>query len=194
MYVTKLFKPQTRVELLSTATKFLTSDKNKNDSNSKKPKRSKTRNTTSKALIIYPSNKNNKEINSSTSKRSTHQLHNNGITPLSRPECALRLQFAKEMLQRLDQNPKLIDNIVFSDECNFWHYFPKSKNSKELICGPPNRNFKKSLKKQVYAESKPLPTIAWCGITTKEVIGPYFFNAQITGTKLYVLECTFSSD
>ena len=103
-----------------------------------------------------------------------------GLPNLKPKECERRVVFAKSILPLLDQNPDLLNSILFSDEGNFWPEKP------EVVVGGTaqnggSRNKKRYFKNKIYAESQPLPTICWCGMTSKEVIGPYFFNSHVTG-------------
>jgi len=101
-----------------------------------------------------------------------------GLPYLTTKDCERRVIFAETMLNRIEKNPEILDSILFTDEGNFW---PDKPNIP--IGGNEDRtlNKKRYFKKKVYEESRPLPTICWCGISSKEVVGPYFFNSHVTG-------------
>lgn len=86
------------------------------------------------------------------------------LEALTKEDCDRRLFFAYKLLLMIDNEPDILDNILWTDECNF--NLPKLPS---LISKPP------------VSESESLPQIAWCGITTKGTIGPYFFNSHVTG-------------
>jgi hypothetical protein len=106
-----------------------------------------------------------------------------GLPSLKSKDRERRVLFAKSLLAILDKKPEILDSIIFSDEGNFWPERPQV-----LLGGGTERggglNKKRYFKKKMYAESSPLPTICWCGMTSKEVVGPYFFNSHVTGEPL----------
>jgi len=94
-----------------------------------------------------------------------HRTCTFGLPILSERDCERRIIFAQQFLDLLDRDPTILDSIVFSDEGNFWPI---------TINGAPKKKNKR------FNESEPVPTIVWCGMSSKEIIGPYFFNSYVT--------------
>ncbi|CAG7821474.1 unnamed protein product [Allacma fusca] len=88
-----------------------------------------------------------------------------GLPVLNDKDCSRRLEFASKILRKLDQDKKLLQSVIFSDEGNFRVFkLPGSQAQKQQG----RRN-----------ESSSLPVIVWCGMTSKDIIGPYFFNSFV---------------
>lgn len=119
--------------------------KNKKDKKSETPRQS-TSTSTSKSR-------------SSSRKRAKDRLE-----ALSSQDRDRRVIFAYKLLLLVEDDPDILDNILWTDECNF--NLPKLTT---LINKPP------------VAESEMLPQIAWCGMSTKGTVGPFFFNSHVTG-------------
>ena len=86
-----------------------------------------------------------------------------------------RQEFCESMIDRINAEPGILDKIIWSDEsefklngtinrhnCRYW----ASTNSHELI------------PRSQYADG----VMVWCGITSSGIIGPYFFEGNVTGT------------
>ena len=85
-----------------------------------------------------------------------------------------RQEFCESMIDRIKAEPGILDKIIWSDEsefklngtinrhnCRYW----ASTNPHEL------------LRRSQYAEG----IMVWCGITSSGIIGPYFFEENVTG-------------
>jgi hypothetical protein len=98
-----------------------------------------------------------------------------GLPLLNSKDCFRRVEFASKMLSKLEKDPTILDKIVFSDEGNFM--LSPLKQSSAI------KHTKSSQYDllQRYGESRRLPQIVWLGMTTKYIIGPYFFNSYVTG-------------
>jgi hypothetical protein len=83
------------------------------------------------------------------------------------------------MLAILEANPEILDKIIFTDEGNFMTN-PSKNEQKDIEDAKNMKSFHSDALKR-YGESKRLPQIVWCGMTTKYIIGPYFFNSYVTG-------------
>ncbi|ODM93502.1 hypothetical protein Ocin01_13183 [Orchesella cincta] len=95
-----------------------------------------------------------------------------GLEILDQKDSFRRVYFAAKMLFLLEDVPEILNNLVFTDECNF-----NLPNVPPIIAKPP------------VAESEKLPQIAWCGMSVKGALGPYFFNSHVTDkTYLKMLE------
>jgi transposase len=89
-----------------------------------------------------------------------------------------RVDFCHEFLKRVDDDPTFLQNIWFSDECRF--SMDRVVNKTDCV---------------YYAIENPHYTIsvthtmkscmAWCAISTKGIIGPFFFDATVT-SKSYI--------
>lgn len=86
-----------------------------------------------------------------------------------------RLQFCEEMSQRLIDNPDLLFNICFSDECTFY------------LNGAVNRHncrywddSNPHLMQEVHTQH-PQKLNVWCGIFGNTIIGPIFIPGNLTG-------------
>lgn len=88
-----------------------------------------------------------------------------------------RLLFCQEMMQNLNNNPDFFKNIIWTDESTFstsgvfnrknrrsW----ESKNRRQRKIKP----IKKSGRKSIHV---------WCGIFQNKVVGPIYFNFDLTG-------------
>lgn len=86
-----------------------------------------------------------------------------------------RISFAQYCRAQLRENPGYLKRIVFSDEC----HFSLSGHVNSQNC----RIWGSERPKQVYETLQGAPSVmVWCGITAKEIIGPYFFdNENVTG-------------
>lgn len=87
------------------------------------------------------------------------------LEPLNYMDCSRRENFAFKFLVQLQNEPDLLDRIIWTDEgiFNFPHVVDKSSEMSQI------------------AESAMLPQIVWCAVTTRGTIGPYFFNSHVTG-------------
>jgi hypothetical protein len=85
-----------------------------------------------------------------------------------------RIEYCETFLAKLKEESRLLDKIVWSDESQF------------MLNGTINRH-----NCCYYATSNPhieipvanskLSVMVWCGITSSEIIGPYFFEENVTG-------------
>lgn len=96
------------------------------------------------------------------------------VQELSDDDFDRRMEFCEIMLSKFDQNPRLLDMIIWTDEsefrlngvinrhnCSYWAY--SNEHEKILVS-----NSKQSL-------------MVWCGMTSNGLIGPYFFDGSVTG-------------
>ena len=94
---------------------------------------------------------------------------------LSDDDLDRRQEFCESMIDRIQAEPGILDKIIWSDEsefklngtinrhnCRYW----ASTNPHEL------------LPRSQYADG----VMVWCGITPSGIIGPYFFEGNVTGT------------
>jgi hypothetical protein len=141
------------------------------------PVLSKSPPTTEKAaekIIRKPELKKNKN------KHNFANVDDQGLPCLNSKDCFRRVEFASKVLEIINCQPAVLDSIVFSDEGNF-RLTQASKNRK--IKPPGERREKPSHStRRLTAESKPLPQIIWLGMSSKHIVGPYFFNSHVTGT------------
>ena len=95
------------------------------------------------------------------------------VVELSDDDLDRREEFCSTFLAMIEQNPALLDKIIWSDESKF------------MLSGVINRH------NCIYwAYSNPHQTIpvsnsclgvmVWCGITSSGIIGPYFFDQNVT--------------
>lgn len=133
-------------------------------------------------------NSNENKQKSSTKQRPTYTVF--GLPSLSEGDCKRRVEFASKMLELLNKEPEIIHSIIFSDEGNFWPFSSKNRFS-NLVSGPNSKKKNTHHNKKFYHESRPLPCIVWAGMTTKEIIGPYFFNSHVTGKFCILLYYSF---
>jgi len=95
------------------------------------------------------------------------------VQELSEDDFVKRQEFCETMLALFDENPRLVDIILWSDESKF------------MLNGTVNRHncFYYSYSNQ----HQLLPIInskdgvmVWCGLTSKGILGPYFFDETAT--------------
>jgi len=108
-------------------------------------------------------------------------MDHQGLPLLNAKDCFRRVEFASKMLQILKKEPEILDSILFTDEGNF--HLSKSSRKPLDKEGQSKDSPLKGIKPKgrKVAESQSLPQIVWCGMTSKHVIGPYFFNSYVTG-------------
>jgi hypothetical protein len=120
------------------------------------------------------------ELKKNKNKHNFANVDDQGLPCLNSKDCFRRVEFASKLLEIINCQPALLDSIVFSDEGNF-RLTQASKNRK--IKPPGERREKPShSSRRLTAESKPLPQIIWLGMSSKHIVGPYFFNSHVTGT------------
>lgn len=86
-----------------------------------------------------------------------------------------RMEFCEQWIPKLEEEPGLLDHIMWSDESDF------------KMNGTVNRH-----NCVYYASSNPhvkyetpntqLGVTVWCGVTSHGVVGPYFFEERVNGT------------
>lgn len=90
-------------------------------------------------------------------------------------DCRKRASFCDEMIQRIDENPRYVDSLLFSDEATFH------------ICGKVNRHNCRIWGSQnpyrVIEHERDSPKVnVWLGMHKNGVIGPFFFlEPTVTG-------------
>jgi len=139
--------------------------------NKKENKNLRSSEIDAKANLLVP--KSNKNV------RKFSNTDDNGLPLLSQKDCFRRVEFASRMLELFRLEPTILHSIIFSDEGNFRIHDKDKRHAKERKKGGSKK--KLELMDQKIYESATLPQIVWCGMTTKLIIGPYFFNSHVTG-------------
>ena len=87
------------------------------------------------------------------------------------PENAIskRMEFCLKLSKELETNPEFLQNIWFSDESHFYL---------DGHCNKQNMRFWGSEKPEFFIEKSahPLYVTVWCAMSSKGIIGPYFFE------------------
>ena len=106
-------------------------------------------------------------------------LHNEGFHPyrmrrrqaLNEADHEMRVLFAMDILEMLDEDPQMLNNIIFSDEAHFsLHGHTNTWNSRYWNLDNPN-----------FFVEMPLhsPRVScWAGIWSHGIIGPFFFEDE----------------
>ena len=92
--------------------------------------------------------------------------------PLQESDKARRLEFAQQFQQFLKDGPGVLNSIWFSHEAHFYldgHVY--KQNMRFWAKEQPHRTVTRPL--------HPLKTTAWCAISAKGIIGPYFVHEII---------------
>ena len=87
-----------------------------------------------------------------------------------------RLDFCQQMLQRLDENPNLFKQILWTDESSFSTagvFNRKNKYSWE------NKNHRKRAIVEIRKSGRKSIKV-WCGIFQNKIVGPIFFDYTLT--------------
>jgi hypothetical protein len=92
---------------------------------------------------------------------------------LEEEDFSARMEFAQEMLQMLEDDPTLLDSLVFSDEANF-HLSGVVNRHNAVYWDASNPDFTATL-----PVNSPKVTV-WCGIWSGGVFGPFFFDDNVT--------------
>ena len=116
---------------------------------------------------IASTNKPESASYSAAFQQSSFKIDQYGLPLLNHKDCSRRLQFSLTMMDLIEKDKKFLPSILFSDEGNFRVFKDPSRRNKD------NKRFQ---------ESQNLPVIVWCGMTSKDIVGPYFFNSYVTGT------------
>ena len=87
-----------------------------------------------------------------------------------------RLQFSEMMLNEIDENPVILDNIVWSDEASFKLSGHINRHNCIYWYG---ENMHLTLEQQLNQPG----VNAWGGISSSGVLGPIFFDGTVTGEK-----------
>lgn len=87
-----------------------------------------------------------------------------GLPLLTPKDCNARVLFSSKMLNLLEAHPELVDRIIFSDEGNF-NLTPLPRSAREEDAGMIKSFHSDAISR--YGESKRVPQIVWCGMTTK---------------------------
>ena len=96
--------------------------------------------------------------------------------PLQATDKARRLQFAQQFQQFLNDDPGVLNSIWFSDEAHFYlDGHVNKQNMRFWAQEQPHRTVARPL--------HPLKTTAWCAISAKGIIGPFFVHEIITADR-----------
>jgi hypothetical protein len=98
------------------------------------------------------------------------------LEPNYRPQ---RQQFVIEMLDRIDQNPNYLSNVMFSDEATF-HTCNKVNRHNIRIWGSENPH---GVREKVRDSRK---VNVWCGMMKDRIIGPFFFIEPTVTRNIYL--------
>lgn len=86
-----------------------------------------------------------------------------------------RLQFCEDMTQRLNDNPNLLYNICFSDECTFYLNGTVNRHNCRIWSDENPHEFRET------HSQYPQKTNVWAGTFGDHVVGPYFLPDNLTG-------------
>lgn len=86
-----------------------------------------------------------------------------------------RLNFCETMMERLNRNPDLLRNILFSDESTF-HLNGEVNRHNCRYWAQENPHWMREHRTQ-----HPQKVNVWAGIIRDRVVGPYFFEGNLTG-------------
>lgn len=94
-----------------------------------------------------------------------------------------RLEFCKTMIQKLENDPQLLNRIWFTDESHF---------HKDGHCNKQNYRIWGTEKPETFIEKPAHPeyVTVWCAISAQGPIGPYFFEDS-NGTRVTVDQFTY---
>lgn len=98
------------------------------------------------------------------------------VQKLTEDQQRKRLDFCQQMLQRLDENPNLFKQILWTDESSFSTagvFNRKNKYSWE------NKNHRKRAIVEIRKSGRKSIKV-WCGIFQNKIVGPIFFDYTLT--------------
>ena len=110
-----------------------------------------------------------------------HPYRPTSVVELSKDDLARRVEFYEAMLKEFHEDSVLVEHILWSDKSEFKLNETVNRHDyvywarKNLHATLPIRNTQKGV-------------IVWCGITSTQIIGPYFFDDSVdTETYLAML-------
>ena len=107
-------------------------------------------------------------------KAGYHAYRPTTVQALSDDDFQKRLDFCSTMLAKFDQDTRLVDKILWSDESQF------------MLNGTVNRHnccswAPSNPHEQIPVSNSKLGVMVWCGMTSAGLVGPYFFEDSVTG-------------
>jgi Helix-turn-helix domain (DUF4817) len=98
---------------------------------------------------------------------------------LKREDFSKRFDMCSTLLEHLEQDPKFLKRIGFSDECTMWLSGNVNKqNVRAWSTARPNFNFD-------FERDSPKVTV-WCAVLIDRIVGPYFFQEPTVQWKNYL--------
>uniref|UniRef100_A0A0N5B4A2 DUF4817 domain-containing protein n=1 Tax=Strongyloides papillosus TaxID=174720 RepID=A0A0N5B4A2_STREA len=80
-----------------------------------------------------------------------------------------RIDYAEKIKELIEKDCNFIDKLIMSDEANFYlNGFVNKQNYRQWSLKNPRKIINKKMKSK--------KVTVWCGITSKKIIGPYFFE------------------
>ena len=103
-----------------------------------------------------------------------HAYRPTTVQELSDDDFQNRVKFCETMLAKFDENARLVNKILWSDESQF------------MLNGTVNRHnccswASSNPHEQIPVRNSKLGVMVWCGMTSAGLIGPYFFSDSVTG-------------
>ncbi|CAK9799249.1 Transposable element Tc3 transposase [Anthophora plagiata] len=93
------------------------------------------------------------------------------VQELKSTDYAQRMDYVISLLEKQDQNPDFINNLIMSDEAHFeLNGFVNKQNCRIWATENPRAVHQRQL--------HPLKCTVWCGISSERIIGPYFFESE----------------
>lgn len=105
------------------------------------------------------------------------------VQKLTELDMQRRLEFCQNLLQMLQENPEVLDNILWTDEAHFCTSgIPNLKNLHYWKTDNPRKTIQ-------IKRSGRVSLGVWCGIIRNIIIGGIFYNGSLTGRRyLHILE------
>lgn len=97
------------------------------------------------------------------------------VQELNEDDFDRRLEFCESMTQFINNNPQLLNNICFSDECSFsLNGLVNRHNCRYWAESDPH------IMREFHTQH-PQKLNVWCGILGDHIVGPFFINGNLNG-------------
>lgn len=111
-------------------------------------------------------------------KLDLHPYRPQRVPQLSEDDFDRRIEFCDSMLSQFQESPGLVNHILWSDESMFYLNGTVSRHN-DVWWGPVNPH------NQLEVRNTQQSVMVWCGLTSENLVGPYFFEGGVGAAAYY---------